>query len=300
MSSINSGGSAHGNGDKEVKPEGSRSNPNFARDKFAQFKEVLSSSPLTPSALSAVYRSPSSSVITPKGPFERPKMNHAHSAPATSTSTPVSTPGPTRPTVIQRPKSIPITARHSRGHSSAPGPPNPSKALSKHNKWESRRGSHVVLEFADPTSLPQILHSGLGATSPPRASPLVTPNASSRGSSPGLSRQTSMNLRPILQRPTYSTTTTNTNIHAPAAKGRADTPPPKTTHSPSQGPPHQTRLQATFEAIKKMSSGLGSPRVDFAPRKTGKEGEDGLKSGEMSRAGVGWGYFDVVPEVVEA
>lgn len=54
----------------------------------------------------------------------------------------------------------------------------------------------------------------------------------------------------------------------------------------------QTRLQATFEAIKKMSAGLASPRIMQGPRNLGAD----------STAGDGRspGYFDEVLEAVEA
>lgn len=45
-----------------------------------------------------------------------------------------------------------------------------------------------------------------------------------------------------------------------------------------------TRLQTTFEAIKKMSAGMGSPRFDHSP---GKEKGEGERSP---------GYFDVTTE----
>lgn len=67
----------------------------------------------------------------------------------------------------------------------------------------------------------------------------------------------------------------------------------------------------TFEAIKKMSAGLASPRVDFSPKRGtglgGKvEGEDqgsGMKSVGREvhdRGGEGRGYFDVIVDGVEA
>lgn len=46
-----------------------------------------------------------------------------------------------------------------------------------------------------------------------------------------------------------------------------------------------TRLQATFEAIKKMSSGLSTPRVDFSPKKSG-----------TAQEGKPLGYFDVASD----
>jgi hypothetical protein len=48
----------------------------------------------------------------------------------------------------------------------------------------------------------------------------------------------------------------------------------------------RTRLQATFQAIKKMSASLSSPRFDFSPSKQ--------SAGERSP-----GYFDVMTEEPE-
>ena len=65
----------------------------------------------------------------------------------------------------------------------------------------------------------------------------------------------------------------------------------------------QTRMQATFEAIKKVSTGLSSPRVDFSPRKSGNAKEEEGKGGSAGTEGKQEGergYFDVVPEVVDA
>lgn len=63
----------------------------------------------------------------------------------------------------------------------------------------------------------------------------------------------------------------------------------------------QTRMQATFEAIKKMSGGLSSsPRIDFSPRKSGGSKEEGKQEGSGTEGEEGFGYFDVVPEVVDA
>lgn len=50
----------------------------------------------------------------------------------------------------------------------------------------------------------------------------------------------------------------------------------------------QTRLQATFEAIKKMSAGLTTPRGEASPKRWGGSG-----------GAVTPGYFDVVVEAGE-
>jgi hypothetical protein len=61
-----------------------------------------------------------------------------------------------------------------------------------------------------------------------------------------------------------------------------------------------TRLQATFEAIKKMSAGLSRPRLDYSPRKSETAvGKTGMGIGEDVEVRSP-GYFDVVTEGVEA
>lgn len=62
-------------------------------------------------------------------------------------------------------------------------------------------------------------------------------------------------------------------------------------------PGAQTRLQATFDAIKKMSAGLGSPRLDFSPRKMGQAT---VVSASASAEARDPGYFDVETDGVEA
>ena len=79
--------------------------------------------------------------------------------------------------------------------------------------------------------------------------------------------------------------------------------PPLVSAGPSPRGGTQTRVQATFEAIKKMSAGLSSPRVDFSPRKSGnakkEEGKGGSAGTEGKQEGE-LGYFDVMREVVDA
>lgn len=61
----------------------------------------------------------------------------------------------------------------------------------------------------------------------------------------------------------------------------------------------QTRLQATFEAIKKMSAGLTTPRGEASPRRREGRGGKGVGRGEEREDGEGreeGGYFDVVVE----
>jgi peroxiredoxin (alkyl hydroperoxide reductase subunit C) len=49
----------------------------------------------------------------------------------------------------------------------------------------------------------------------------------------------------------------------------------------------QTRLQATFQVIKRISAGLSSPRVDYTPKKDNEGNESA-------------GYFDVTKEQDES
>lgn len=52
-----------------------------------------------------------------------------------------------------------------------------------------------------------------------------------------------------------------------------------------------TRLQATFDAIKKMSAGLASPRADGGRKGDGKKGLGSVGEGEEDASE---GYFDGV------
>jgi hypothetical protein len=121
------------------------------------------------------------------------------------------------------------------------------------NTYESRRGSHVVLEFAEPTA----------------SSPTGSPRTSASGS-----RNHNYGPPPTLSR-------------AASWQGQQ---PVNGWKSPEPATPGQTRLQQTFEVIKKMSAGLASPRLDYG-RWSGSaaEGESEGKS-----------YFDVVVEGQEA
>ncbi|PSN74665.1 thioredoxin-like protein [Corynespora cassiicola Philippines] len=239
--------------------------------------------------------------VSPKSPFH---FFHS-SAPASSSSTPTPTPGPTPRKPLH---SGATTARHSRGHSSAPTHPlHPAK----HTSYESRRGSHVVLEFADPTSSPQRKqqHNYHHHDDASRS----TPSSAASSPVPPPSRTTSLPISTPAPAPTTTTTATASAARLagyPSGGGRRATPPPpppppaygraglaqgQTAGSGDGGvgtPGGQTRLQATFEAIKKMGTGLGSPRVDFSPRK-------GTSGGAGAGVGESGGYFDVVVEGVE-
>lgn len=139
--------------------------------------------------------------------------------------------------------------------------------------YESQGGSHVTLEFADPTASPMVspsveyksTHRPIvhhTAISPP---PLMSPT--SIWSEPALTRATSWS--GVLKRENSS------------AGMSALTP---TVSNGSTGNTGQTRLQATFNAIKKMSAGLSTPRSDYSPSKLKDNGERSP------------GYFDVTAE----
>ncbi|KAF1961716.1 thioredoxin-like protein [Byssothecium circinans] len=107
----------------------------------------------------------------------------------------------------------------------------------KRNTYESRRGSHIILEFADPTSSPQ-------GTPSPSPSPFSYPLHPRHSSPTSLSTTSSPGLSGVTER-------------ASALQGQGIT----SSGAGAGGGGQQTRLQATFEAIKKMSAGLGSPRI---------------------------------------
>ncbi|KAH5211510.1 hypothetical protein HBI62_201760 [Parastagonospora nodorum] len=193
----------------------------------------------------------------PHPPSPPPKPTHADNSSAQPTSaphcrsmTPVGT-SSTQPTANRR-----SGARHTRGHSTAP--PCLLRAQSSNsvvqqrlasrntaNTYESRRGSQVVLEFADPTA----------------ASPKGSPQPALFPKAPALTRAASWQC-------------------STAANGDGWKSP---------GTPGQTRLQQTFDTIKKISAGLASPRLDY--------GRDwGSRSGSGSNAGDAKSYFDVVVE----
>ena len=62
--------------------------------------------------------------------------------------------------------------------------------------------------------------------------------------------------------------------------------------TPAAGSPNQTRLQATYEALKKMSAGLASPRIGDRSVLAGGGGSKGESAKEQE--GRGPGYFDVI------
>ncbi|KAF2819380.1 hypothetical protein CC86DRAFT_413077 [Ophiobolus disseminans] len=135
------------------------------------------------------------------------------------------------------------------------------------NTYESRRGSQVVLEFADPTASPPMGPS----------TPATRPTSHGRQSAPALSRATSW-------KGTVPAGSNSWASKSPDHGNKHLSPPPAS----------QTRLQATFEAMKKMGSGLGSPGAEYSPRKS-----EGLRSAMRNgneQDVKSPGYFDVAVE----
>lgn len=123
--------------------------------------------------------------------------------------------------------------------------------------YETRHGSHVVLEFAEPT-----------------ASPLPSPG--SLPSTPVPSR-----IYNQLARTKSCTDCSEGNASAKTGlqNGNASVNGNAKVQGGIQAVGTPTRLQATFEVIKKLGAGLASP----SPRK-----------GDTGIAKAGLGYFDVV------
>jgi hypothetical protein len=118
------------------------------------------------------------------------------------------------------------------------------------NTYESNRGDLVVMEFADPTS----------------------------ASAQGNPQRTLMPVGTREMPPTLSRAATWQGIMQMNGSGR---------RSPEAPVLARTRLEATFEAIKKMSAGLASPRLDYGRVGEGSDSESGMD---------GKSYFNVVAE----
>ncbi|CAI6337268.1 unnamed protein product [Periconia digitata] len=261
---------------------------------------------------------------------------HSLSAPSSSNATPLPTPNTADiPTQQSRINSMATTARHARGHhSTAPSAPSaplnrpsttntiatnnsvqPNSPITtnqnhthlrhltqQRNTYETCRGSHVVLEFADPTSSPstlningqQIAIPATAATKigghpnpPSSTSPLPSIPPASLAQYHSTSSTHSLGSRSATSSPALSRQTTSVHPRSPLQD------------QGGQGS-SQTRLQATFEAIKKMSAGLSSPRIDFGTRRSAHASGSG--SGSAVGSGVTVevegpktpGYFDVV------
>ena len=130
-----------------------------------------------------------------------------------------------------------------------------------------------MLEFADPTLSPLVSPSrdftGVRPRIKQHASSPPLPSTGARRTAPSLSRSTSWS--GVLKREGSSSSSTLDVSPSPSSS----------TASGSLG---QTRLQATFSALKKMSAGLASPRFDFTPNR--QKEEEGRTPG----------YFDVAVE----
>lgn len=142
------------------------------------------------------------------------------------------------------------------GHSSSSLPPFRLEfAISPHNTYESRRGSHVVLEFADPiagTNSPEFSQNSSPAASSYTPSPVASRHASSRS--------VTTSLRFARMTPTPTSSPRPMIVAEGSGSRHSDITP--------------TRLQMTFDAIKKMS-GMRSPRSDVTSaidKGNGKEG----------------------------
>ncbi|KAF9737565.1 hypothetical protein PMIN04_008069 [Paraphaeosphaeria minitans] len=219
------------------------------------------------------------------------KSEKASSAPQSANLTPMPTPSRQDPPKLLRQHSQNTTARHARGHCTArPSPPlSPTPAptpthllpLSPRNTYESRRGSHVILEFADLTSSPYATPGSINA--PP------WPSAPERVQSPSSLATT--------PRPCASTVQSGGQGEG-GGSGVGSGGGGGSGSGSGSGVP--TRLQATFEAIKKMSAGLASP----SPKRAvsggrGGGGGGGAKEGQQGGAQVQVqvqtpGYFDVI------
>ncbi|KAF2751359.1 thioredoxin-like protein [Sporormia fimetaria CBS 119925] len=219
---------------------------------------------------------------------DEPRTN---SAPPSTCGTPVSTPLVTRPPPL---KLASFSSRRSRGsdhlldrkasisrpqcHTTPSHPPLHPKRITTilPNTYESRRGSHVVLEFADPTSSPQ--------SSPPAQNIASMATYTSTARLPHVSPTPSSRSATSRHRPSHRLATATYNP-SPATSPDAGTE--------KEGPPSgSTRLQMNFDAIKKMSgmgSGLASPRYKFG-RKSPLPRKGRISEGDERESG----YFDSV------
>lgn len=165
--------------------------------------------------------------------------------------------------------------------------------------WESRRGSHVNLEFADPTTCP----SGHMPTTPAPSSARSSERSSSDRGRPQSTRSKSSvrSSSPPNNRLRKSATAPGEleNLNLPPHpqqmqffNSQCHSPLPCTP--PTASPVSQTRFQATVQAIRKMGSGLGSPRWENL------RVEGAVSAGAGGRQSERRGYFDVVPEALES
>lgn len=135
--------------------------------------------------------------------------------------------------------------------------------------YESRGGSQIVLEFADPMVSPSVEREDM-------FSPMLYHHASN---SPPLLSSVASQDTPILNRATSWSGVLKRKESSTGTSART----PSISNGNVGGAGH-SRLQVTFQAIKNMSAGLASPRFDFSPNK---------KIGNEDRSP---GYFDVNTE----
>ncbi|KAJ4298275.1 hypothetical protein N0V90_006175 [Kalmusia sp. IMI 367209] len=114
-------------------------------------------------------------------------------------------------------------------------------------------------------------------TSSPHVSPHATPGQAHPPTTPS----------GFLNTPSTSFLTPPGYLPSPSTTPKADVS--QISAGNEKGSGGQTRLQATFEAIKKMGAGLKSPQIDF-----------GLKRSENKEVVQTPGYFDVTIDAVEA
>lgn len=170
---------------------------------------------------------------------------------------------------------------------------NPTHTQLRHstqrNTYETRGGSHIVLEFADPTSSPGQQNAGATALAPGSAS------SPSHHQFPSVTHYHSQSSPHSFGSPRSATSSPTLSRQVSHAVSLTQTHSPVSPSTPDQGQGQPTRLQATFEAIKKMSTGLSSPRIDFATRRGTSAVAGGSGSGRED-VGVARspGYFDVV------
>lgn len=184
---------------------------------------------------------------------------------------------------LRRPMSS--TTDSSSGHSTAPPTPGTgmrrtnSRPHNFSNTYESRDGSQIVLEFADPVASPKV------SPATPLAMMTQLPSGRMRPRSLSISQQSSR-----VAPPTMSRAMSWTGASRPSGWGRVfsgGNDSASVANTPESGPP--TRLQATFEVVKKISSGLPSPRMLYTSRKTGQP----VVADEEVRSP---GYFDGLME----
>ncbi|KAH9866717.1 hypothetical protein J1614_008410 [Plenodomus biglobosus] len=267
-------------------PRSPSPNPNY-RSQQGGLTRTYSSPTLTPSGSFHSAKSSSSTPTRGVTPLPTPTISHPvrptisgntrHSRGRSSSvrsplnqelNTLFGSPAPSLSPVFRQHASP--TTDHSPGHTVAPPTPGAHKPVSSHSQlsqtYESRRGSHVVLEFADPTSGTRTGSSAMAASM----------RATTRPEAQRAHSQSQTGNKPPA--------VTNFSRARTASEPTRQTPPVPPT--PGGG---QTRLQIAFEAVRKMGAGLASPRLDYVPRKSSQPPSAGAETKDP-------GYFDIVTE----